>query len=73
MVEASINGIVNCLKFTVETGMDFEDSWLPTLDLSLKVDEENTILYCFYEKPTSSEVCLQADTALSQNSILPPS
>ena len=61
---------MDCLTFTVEGQDDFSDSWLPTLDISLKVDSENFVLYRFFEKPTTSQVCLQANTALSQNGIV---
>ena len=70
MLEQSMKGLTGCLQFTVESGSDFSDSWLPTLDMSLYIDNNNMILYRFYEKPTTSDVCLQADTALSQNTIV---
>ena len=69
-IGASLDGLVDCLTFTVEGQDDFPDSWLPTLDISLKVDGENIVLYRFFEKPTTSQVCLQANTALSQNGIV---
>ena len=31
------------------------------------MEKENYIQYKFFEKPTASQLCLQADTALSQN------
>ena len=34
------------------------------------VDEENYIWYKFFEKPTASQLCIQADTALSQNGLV---
>ena len=52
-----------CLAFTMESGEDFY-GWLPTLDLSVKVAEDNQIIYKFFEKPTASKVCLQADKTL---------
>ena len=69
-IGASLYGLVDCLTFTVEGQDDFPDSWLPTLDISLKVDNENAVLYRFIEKPTTSQVCLQAITAFSQNGIV---
>ena len=38
--------------------------------MSLRVTEHNVIQYHFYEKPTASSVCLQADIALGQNSLV---
>ena len=66
----SLDGLIECLRFTVETGEEFEQYWLPTLDLSLKVDEMNQVQYQFFEKPTASKMCLQSDTALSQNCLV---
>ena len=63
----TVNGIVECLDFTMETPEDFPDNWLPTLDISMQVDKNNQVQYRFFEKPTASKLCLQADTALSQN------
>jgi hypothetical protein len=67
VVHGTMQNIVHFLVFTIETGEDFEDGWLPTLDTSLKVDAKNIIHYRFYEKPTASKVCLQESTALGQN------
>ena len=46
-------GIENYLQFTVESGEEFSDGWLPTLDTTLKVGESNTIMYKYYEKETT--------------------
>ena len=46
----SIDNIVDCLEFTVETEEDFPSGWLPTLDISLKVAEDNRVLYTFFRK-----------------------
>ena len=69
-VGASLDGLVECLTFTVETCEDYDDGFLPTLDLNIKVDDDGEIVYKFYEKPTSSQVCLQADTAMAQNGLV---
>ena len=65
-----MQGLTNCLTFTVETEEDFEDGWLPTLDLKLRVNGVNQIVYSFFEKPTGSSKCLQANTALNQNCMM---
>ena len=40
-VGASMSNITDCLSFTVESEEDFESSWFPTLDKSLRVSEKN--------------------------------
>ena len=69
-VHGAMQGLTECLTFTVETEEDFDDGWLPTLDIKLRVDECNQIQYNFYEKPTGSDRCLQAETALNQNCLV---
>ena len=59
VVKESMTGIEGYLEFTAESAMDFEDGWLPTLDVSLKVGSDNTILYRFFEKTTTSSVTVQ--------------
>ena len=68
MVEVTMNSIESFLNFTTETGEDFPEGWLPTLDTSLKVGEHNQVLFRFYEKPTSSKMTVQKDTAMCENS-----
>ena len=51
----SMEGVENYLKFTGETGEDFEGGWLPTLDTNLKVTKENKVLFKMYEKETCSK------------------
>ena len=69
-VFGSMQGIVKCLAFTVETEEDFQDGWLPTLDFKLRVNSNNVIEYAFFEKPMASNQCLQTDTALNQNCMI---
>ena len=59
----SMDGIMDCLSLTVESEEDHANGWLPTLDLNLQVDSDNSINYKFFEKPTASKMCLQSDTA----------
>ena len=70
MISRTLGDIVDCLEFTVETPEDYPDNWLPTLDISMHMNSENQLQYRFFEKPTASKVCLQADTALSQNCLV---
>ena len=69
-IMGSMGGLVECLSFTVESGEEFEEGWLPTLDLSLKMSDKNQVMYKFFEKPTASRMCLQADTALGQSCLV---
>ena len=70
MMYDSMQGLTNCLAFTVETEEEFADGWLLTLDFKLRVNANNIIEYAFYEKPTTSNRCLQSDTALNQNCLI---
>ena len=69
-VFGAMQGLTNCLSFTVETQEDFSDGWLPTLDIKMRVRSDNQIEYTFFSKPTSSDKCLQADTALNHNCLM---
>ena len=69
-LHGSMQGLTSCLAFTVETSDEFEDGWLPTLDMKLRITSRNTIQYSFFEKPTCSKLCLQSNTALNQNCMI---
>jgi hypothetical protein len=69
-VYGSMQGLTQCLAFTVETSEDFADGWLPTLGFKIRVSKSNIIEYSFYEKPTTSNRCLQAETALNHNCLI---
>ena len=65
---AMMNTIHNDLKFTTETGRDYSDNWLPTLDSNLKivVDKDTRQLrYNFYKKPMASQFTVIKTSALS--------
>ena len=67
IVKQTINGIYDFLEFTVETGNDYTDNWLPTLDTSLRVNERNIIEYIYYEKPTTTNTTIRQASAMSEN------
>jgi hypothetical protein len=67
ILHGTMNGIGNFLNFTMETGDDFVDGWLPTLDTNLKVTMGNMIMYKQFEKPMNSNVTLQMDTAMGED------
>ena len=65
VIDGTMQGILPFLKFTTEVGEDFCDGWLPTLDVSLWVDEETSeVKWKFYEKPTASATTVQNKSAM---------
>ena len=54
ILAGTMGTIEDFLKFTTETEEDFEDGWLPTLDMALKVSPENQILFKYWEKPKNT-------------------
>ena len=61
----SMNDVFHFLVFTMEIHEDFDDQRLPTLDTRIWVEAGRLIHFEFYQKPMSSNLVLQADTALS--------
>ena len=61
VLHSSMNEVLDFLNFTTEIGEQYEGGWLPTLDLDLKVDNK------YYEKPTTTEVTVQARSAMNEN------
>ena len=55
------------LGFTIELETDFPGRWLQTLDTQLKMMEDGSIEYQFYEKSMSSNFCIRRSSALSWN------
>ena len=55
-LRGSMRGVMNYLEFTFESGQDYEDGWLPTLDTNLRVGEQNIISYNITKKASNS-VC----------------
>ena len=56
VIQGTMMDIESFLRFTMETEEDFVSGWLPTLDTDLRVVNNNTVQYTFYEKPVSSNV-----------------
>ena len=54
IIADSLRGIAEYLEFTVESGAYYEDGWLPSLDTSLKMNQDNIMEYRYYEKPTTT-------------------
>ena len=49
------NNIFNFLQFTIDCPSENNSGWMPLLATEVKVAEDNTIDYRFYEKPISSK------------------
>ena len=62
-----MDGIESYLKFTVESGEEFPEGWLPTLDTNLKVGEDRTIQYKYYEKETTAKMTVHKNSAMEEN------
>ena len=45
ILEGTMGGLEEYLIFTMETEEDFQNTWLPTMDTELKVEDTNIILY----------------------------
>ena len=54
-----MNGIEGYLNFTAEVGGEYEGGWLPTLDMEIRVTDQNEVVYRQYEKPISSKRTVQ--------------
>ena len=63
----SMQEVYPFLKFTTEVG-EGEGGWLPTLDVKLRVEDNNIISYQFYEKPTTTNTMVPKRSALNENS-----
>ena len=63
----SMQGVESYLKFTMESGEDFQGGWLPTLDTTLRVEEDNSIMYRYYEKETTTNQTVQKSSAMEEN------
>ena len=64
---SSMKGVASYLSFTYESGEDYPDGWLPSLDTSIKVNPCNQILYRYYEKPTTTNITIRNSTAMAEN------
>ena len=64
-MEGTMQEVFDYLKFTTEIGEEFKDGWLPTLDVSLKVEERSCkVNWKFFEKPTTSKTTVQRRSAM---------
>ena len=61
-----MNDVMDFLVFTLEIHEDFEDQKLPTLDVAIYMEAGKIIHFQFFQKTMSSNLVLQASTALSE-------
>ena len=67
LVREVFNSAVKDFKFTTELETDYEDGYIPTLDSKIRVMDDGSISYCYFEKPVTSKLVIMADAALSDN------
>ena len=67
IIAKTMAGIEDYLQYTAESGSEFPEGWLPTLDTSLKVDKTNQVKYRFYEKETAVKTTVQKESAMEEN------
>ena len=65
----SFNAVMDFLEFTTESELDFSSGFLPTLDTQTKVEDDGSITYKFFSKPTNSNLVIENGTALPKNII----
>ena len=68
-LQKSFNSVMDFLKFTTESEADFENHFLPTLDVETQVQDDGKIVYRFYSKPTNNNLVIQKGTALANDII----
>ena len=68
--EGSMKGVMAGIELRMETKEDFGGEWLPTLDISLTIDTRNWLKFNYYEKPTCSNLTLQKNTTMEQNTLV---
>ena len=66
ILAGSMKGVENFLDFTFETCEEF-GGWLPTLDTCLRIENNNTVSYNYWEKDTCSKMTVQQKSAINEN------
>ena len=61
-----MNGICGWLSLTMETEEMF-GGWLPTLDLEIRVNDQNKVIYRYYEKPMIPNMVLHKRSAMPES------
>ena len=68
-IAKSFNSVFDFSKFTAESAEDFEQQYLPMLDVHLKVLDDGKILSRHFYKPMINNMVLQNGTALSKGTV----
>ena len=68
-IAKSLGDVLDFLSFTTETAEQFEQKYLPTLDVQFKVLADGRITYRHFYKPMINNLVLQNGTALSKGTI----
>ena len=63
----TMNGVEEYLNFTAKVGGEYEGGWLPTLDMDIRVTDQNEVVYRQYEKPINSKRTPQKTSAMGEN------
>ena len=63
-----LNSIFSFLEFTTEMQTEYQDGYMPTLDLKARLDSQNKISFQFFEKPTTSRYCVMQGSAMGEQS-----
>ena len=67
LLRSTAGCVIEYLDFTFESGADYPDGWLPTLDTSLRVNGANIVEYKYFEKPTTTNTVVRFKSAMSGN------
>ena len=59
------NKIEPMIQFTADVPSNHSDGYLPVLDIKVRLDEENEVIFDYYEKDTKSDKVILASSALS--------
>ena len=66
-LQKSFNSIFEFLRLTTECQDDFENKYLPTLDVETRIEMDGYIKYKFFSKPMKNNMVIQNGTGLSQD------
>ena len=68
-ISKSLTAMVEFIRFTTESEEDFQNKFLPTLDVQTQVQENGQIWYELFRKPMVNNIAIQFGTALPENII----
>ena len=68
-IAKSLSSVFDFLNFTAESGEEFENLYLPTLDVQIKVLPNGRLTFKHYYKPMVNNIVLENGTALSKGTV----